>query len=68
MSDRELNKYEVGAMWVYGDDYSISRLSATQFWQQLSHNRKRVIVDMIDEILAAPFGTWTGARKNKVSP
>ncbi len=66
MSLRELNKYERAAMWLYGQDYADSRLSAIDFWAKLSRSRQNNVIEMVDEILAAPFGTWNNSPLRRV--
>ena len=63
MTYRDPTKYERGAMWLFGEDYATSGLSAVDFWARLSVSRQNLVIQMVDEILAAPFGTLGGAPK-----
>ena len=61
MSDpKSLSKYERAAMWLYGEDYAASGLSAVDFWRRLPKSRQNNVIEMVDEILTAPFGTFGG--------
>ena len=51
--DRLLTKYEVAAMWFYHDEYADSKLSAVDFYKQLSDSQKRLMKDMVGEIMKA---------------
>lgn len=54
------SKYERAAMWLYGEDYAASSLGVVQFWAQLSNSRKNTVIEMVNDILAAPYGTFDG--------
>ena len=45
----------------------MSGLSAHDFWARLSEARQNLVIRMVDEILAAPFGTFGGTPK-RVTP
>jgi len=62
MGEQKLTKYEVAAMWLYGEDYAQSGLSAAAYWSRLSSAHQNTVIRMVDEILEAPFGTYGGAR------
>lgn len=43
----ELTKCELAAMWLFGDVYAPSGLSARDFWKQLEPSKKQLVRDMI---------------------
>lgn len=47
---RELNKYEVAAMWHFHDEYADLGLGAIAYWKGLGARDKRFIRDMIERI------------------
>ena len=52
---RDLTQQEVAAMWLWGAEYARTGLSAIDFYRQLDASRKRVVAEMVDEIVnAAP--------------
>lgn len=53
-------------MWLYGEDYAASGLSAVDFWERLSKSRRNNVIEMVGEILAAPFGTFGGQPLRKL--
>lgn len=61
---RTPTKYEIAAMWLYGEDYAVSGLSIYDFFDRLSPSRRDNVVRMVDEILAAPFGTFSKSRRH----
>jgi hypothetical protein len=62
-----LDKYEVAAMWLYHEDYAAAAVGAVKFWERLGTYRRNRVVEMVDEILAAPFGTYGGSRRHTES-
>ena len=63
-----LNKYQVAAKWLYHEDYAISGLGAVEFERHLSPSRRDCVERMVDEILEAPFGTYSRSRRQSVRP
>jgi len=53
-------KYEVMARFIWAGDFVVSTLGAHSFWLQLSKKKKLVVVEAVNEILHAPFGTHSG--------
>jgi len=51
----DLNKYEVAAMWHYRTEYAQQAKGAVAFWRDLSASKKRTVIEMIEEITAAPW-------------
>jgi len=50
---RPLTRYEVAALWLFHDTYSAKALGAREFWVCLSESNKRVVKEMVEEILKA---------------
>lgn len=62
----EVTKYERAAMWLYHEDYAASHLGAVEFWNALSKSRRNNVIEMVDDILSAPFGTFGGQPLRKL--
>ena len=47
---RELTPEEVAALWLYGEEYAKSKLSATQWWKTLDEGRARVVIEFAEQM------------------
>ena len=50
---RDLNKYEVAAMWHFHEEYADLVIGAIAYWKGLSTREKSFIRDMVKEIESA---------------
>ena len=50
---REITKDEIGAMWLYHEEYANKRLGAIAFWKGLSDSQKSNVRRMVNEIIYA---------------
>lgn len=52
---RNLNPhpYAVGAMWLFGKEYLEQHGGSMDFWDSLPANKKRLAIDMVDQITKA---------------
>ena len=46
----------VAARWLYHDDYATQRTGQMGFYDGLAKPQKRLVKEMVDNILAAPLG------------
>ena len=53
MSDRTPTRFERAAMWLFHDRYGKDGLGCADFWKALSAYDKRLVINMVAEILAA---------------
>lgn len=51
--DREPNAYEIGAMYIYGEDYIRKGMNAIDYFRSLSSQDRALVTRMVDAILAA---------------
>lgn len=49
----QLTPEEVAAMWIYGDEYSRSGLSAIDWWKQLGDVRRQIVSDFVEQMQRA---------------
>ena len=55
MTKREPNAYEIGAMYLYGEDYARTGMSAVDYFRRkLSSQDQMRVMEMVDRIRAAP--------------
>ena len=57
---RKLTKYEIGAMWLFHNEYAELGLGAIDYWKGLSKSDKRLVEDMVREIESAYNNACTG--------
>ena len=50
---RKLNRVERAALWLYSSEYCAQDLSSIEFYKQLSDYKKRMIDQMVYEIVKA---------------
>ena len=50
---RELYRDERAAMWLYHTEYAAQREGAIEFYKRLSEGQKRIVDEMVTEILKA---------------
>lgn len=65
MTDRNLNPHAEArlAMSLWGQEYSRQNGGCMDFWDGLSASRKRLCIELIDEIRALPRASETEGRQ-----